>query len=135
VTIVDVSLSQDNLLRGQLVNRDGASKSKATVILVSTRGPVAQTTTNDKGTFAFRVAKGGVYVLSDGETSTLVRAWTKQAAPPSAQPGILMVSDQGVARAAIGRDPLASTYVLGTAAAAGVIAGFVIWVSNNDDAS
>lgn len=63
------------------------------------------------------VAKGGVYILSDGERSVMVRAWTNAAAPPSANTGILMVSDQNVTRGALGDNLELGVLSLGVAAA------------------
>ena len=49
VTIVDVALTQDNLLRGQVVNGEGTPKAKAKVTLASSGRVVAQTVTDDQG--------------------------------------------------------------------------------------
>jgi hypothetical protein len=132
LTIVDVALTQDNLLRGQVVNRDGVPKANAKVTLASSGRIAAQTVTDDHGVFALEVARGGVYVLSDGEASAMVRAWTKEAAPPSTKPGILMVSDRDVARGALGGLSMGS--VIGIAAIVGVTTAVII-KAVDDDAS
>ena len=131
--IVDVSLTPDNLLRGQLVNREGAPKAKALMTLASEGEVVTRGTTDEKGFFALKAEKGGMYVLSDGETSALVRAWTSQAAPPSANTGVLMVSDRDVTRANLGGGGMGS--FIGWAAVIGVVAGVVIAAADDDDAS
>lgn len=133
MAIVDVSLTQDNLLQGQLVNRDGAPKAKAQMTLASGGEVVTRGVTDEKGFFTLKVDKGGVYALSDGQTSALVRAWTSQAAPPSANSGVLMVSDQNVTRAALGGGGLGT--VIGWAAVIGVVTGVIIAAADNDDAS
>jgi len=131
--IVDVALTQENLLRGQVVNREGAPKAGSKVTLASSGRIVAQAVTDDQGVFALKVAKGGVFVLSDDEGSVMVRAWTNAAAPPSTKSGILMVSDREVARGALGSGGLGS--LIGLAAIAGVVTAVVVVAADDDDAS
>lgn len=130
--IVDVSLTQDSLLRGQVVNGEGTPKASTQVTLASSDGIVARGVTDEQGIFALKVDKGGIYSLSDGESSALVRAWTSQAAPPSANSGILMVSDQNVTRAALGGGGLGTC--IGWAAVIGVVTAVII-AATDDDAS
>jgi hypothetical protein len=130
VTIVDIALTQDNLLRGQVVNSEGTPKAKAKVTLASSGRVVAQTVTDDQGVFALQVARGGVYVLSDGEASAMVRAWTKAAAPPSTNSGILMVSDQNVTRGGMAGG---LGNVIGWTAIALVVTGVIIAATDDDD--
>jgi hypothetical protein len=130
IAFVDVSLSQDNLLRGQLVNGEGIPKAKSQVTLASGGEVVARGVTDEQGFFALKVEKGGVYALSDGETATLVRAWTSQAAPPSANNGVLMVSDRDVTRAALGNGGLRD--VVGWAAVIGVVTAVIVAAADND---
>jgi len=131
MTIVDVALTQDNLLRGQVVNREGAPKAGSKVTLASSGRVVAQAVTDDQGVFALKVAKGGVYVLSDDEGAVMVRAWTKAAAPPSTKTGVLMVSDREVARGALGGGGLGA--LIGLAAIAGVVTAVVVAAADEDD--
>ncbi len=133
VTVVDVALTQDNLLRGQVVNREGAPKARTKVTLASSGRVVAQTVTDDQGVFALPVARGGVYALSDGEGTAMVRAWTNAAAPPATKTGILMVSDRDVARGALGGGGLGA--LIGLAAIAGVVTAVVVAAADDDDAS
>ncbi len=133
MAVVDVSLTQDNLLQGQLVDSAGAPKAKAQMTLASGGEVVTRGVTNEKGFFALQVDKGGVYALSDGQTSALVRAWTSQAAPPSANTGVLMVSGQDVSRANLGNGNLGT--VIGWAAVIGIVTAVIIAASDDDDAS
>lgn len=132
MAIVDVSLTQDSLLRGQVVNRAGTPKAGAQMTLASGGEIVARGVTDDQGLFALKVEKGGIYALSDGQTSALVRAWTSQAAPPTANNGVLMVSDRNVTRATLGDGGLGT--VVGWAAVLGVTAAVII-AAADDDAS
>jgi hypothetical protein len=130
-TIMDVALTQDSLLRGQLINREGIPKPGTKMTLALGGRVVAQTVTDNQGVFALEVGKGGIYMLSDGEKSVMVRAWTNAAAPPSAQKGILVVSDQNVTRAALGNRPVATCALV----AAFLGGTFALINSDDDDAS
>ena len=122
--LVDIKLTSDNLLQGQLVDRQGAAKANTKVQLSAGGEVVAEGISDQQGAFRIPVDRGGVYALSDGETSALVRVWTRQAAPPSAQPAVLMVSDPELTRGALGRGGMDT--VIGWAAIIGVTAA-VIW--------
>ncbi len=133
--IVDVALTQNNQLRGQLVNGDGKAKAGTQVTVSSGRQVIGQTVTDEQGLFAVRMDKGGVYALSDGKTSALVRVWTSQAAPPSAIDGILMVSAENISRANLSRTYGGLRGVLETATVLGAMGGVVYLAADNDDSS
>jgi hypothetical protein len=122
--LVDIALTSNNLLQGQLVDRQGVPKANTTVQLSGGSKIVGEGISDEQGVFRIPVERGGVYALSDGETSALVRVWTQQAAPPSAQPAVLMVSDPELTRGALGRGGMDT--VIGWAAIIGVTAA-VIW--------
>lgn len=134
--IVDVALTQDNLLRGQLVMSGGQAKSGANILVSSGQGVAYGTTTDDRGLFAVRVERGGMYILKHGETSVVIRAWTNQAAPPSAKTGILMVADEHVSRGNLSsRGARLSTRRYGpieSAVLIGAIGGVVFLAADND---
>ncbi|TVS07968.1 MAG: hypothetical protein EA424_29125 [Planctomycetaceae bacterium] len=122
--LVDIALTSNNLLQGQLVDRQGAPKAGTKVQLSSGTEVLAEGISDPQGAFRIPVERGGVYTLSDGEASALVRVWTQEAAPPSAQPAVLMVSDPELTRGALGRGGMDT--VIGWAAIIGVTAA-VIW--------
>jgi hypothetical protein len=122
--LVDVALTSNNLLQGQLVDRQGAPKANATVQLSSGAKVLGESHTDQQGAFQIPVQRGGVYTLTDGEASALIRVWTHGAAPPSAKPAVLMVSDPELTRGALGRGGLDTA--IGWAAIIGVTAA-VIW--------
>ena len=138
-SVVDVKLDDNGMLRGQLVNRDGTTKAKRTVMLIAAGHAVAEGVTDHNGHFAIPLAKGGVYTITDGEAGAVLRVWTNAAAPPSAQGGILLVSDSTLARGNIGEG-----YVelaehpwltgLGLLAIGGAVTAVVI-AADDDDAS
>ena len=134
-----MKLAENGMLRGQLVNREGTAKAKRTVMLIAAGHVVAQGVTDQNGNFAIPLAKGGVYTITDGETGAVLRVWTTAAAPPTAQGGILLVSDSTLARGNIGEG-----YVelaehpwltgLGLLAIGGTVTAIVI-AADDDDAS
>lgn len=127
----DVTLTADGLLRGQLVNRDGAAKANLSVTAYAAEQAVGQSRTDQQGNFAIRLAKGGVYRLSDGETSTVLRVWTSQSAPPSAKAGVLMVSDKDLTRGQLGGGfPLVPILLV-----TGIAAGIAVAATAHHDAS
>jgi hypothetical protein len=141
LSVVDVKLADNGTLRGQLVNREGAAKAKRTVTAIAAGQVVAQGVTDHKGNFAIPLAKGGVYTITDGETGAVVRVWTNAAAPPSAQGGILLVSDPTLARGNHDGEGACGWFhqggwvpVLGLVAIAGVATAIVI-AATDDDAS
>jgi hypothetical protein len=122
--LVDIALTSNNLLQGQLVDRQGVAKANTKVQLSAGTEVLAEGISDQQGAFRIPVERGGVYTLSDGEASALVRVWTHEAAPPSAQPAVLMVSDPELTRGALGRGGMDT--VIGWAAIIGVTAA-VIW--------
>ncbi len=135
---LDIALTE-GMLRGQLLDGQGSPRSDVPVT-VSTRDRVVQRTASDaQGKFAVPLDQGGVYVLAAGGTSTLVRAWTKAAAPPTAKDAVLLVSGQDVQRGKGDyRDWWGNPYVrtgVAVAAIAGIATAIVLAVDDDDDAS
>lgn len=97
--VTDVKLTQDGVLRGQFVSTTGAPKAGAQVAVSTANEVVATSTTGNQGEFAVQLNKGGVYQVSDGESSTLLRVWTHHSAPPAASQAVLIVSGDSTARA------------------------------------
>jgi hypothetical protein len=128
--VADVALDSSNLLRGQLVDRQGAGKADCQIRLLSASEVVATTVTDKQGVFQLPLERGGVYTLDDGQSMAVFRVWTRQAAPPSAKEAVLIVSDPDLTRARLGRGGLNS--LLGWAAIIGVAAA-VIWAVTKDD--
>lgn len=112
-----------------------AAKVGSRVTVSAGRQVISQAITDEEGVFAVRLDKGGVYTVSDGTTSALVRVWANQAAPPMANDGILMVTDADVSRANLSRRYSGFRGCLDTAAVFAAI-GTVVWLAaDNDDAS
>jgi hypothetical protein len=96
--IVDVRLQDGNVLLGQVVDRNGAPLENTPVALQTNDQTLAQGMTGAEGKFQVAGLKPGVYQLVSAEGGQVVRVWTAQTAPQSAQPRALVTSGDGVVR-------------------------------------
>jgi hypothetical protein len=112
------------MLEGQVLDRQGAPKANVNIRLMAAAEVLSESVTDQRGAFRIPVERGGVYSLHDGEASALIRVWTREAAPPTAKPAVLMVSDPEMARGALGRGGMDT--VIGWAAIIAVT-GAVVW--------
>ena len=129
----DVTLANDGMLRGQLVDTNGWAQSGVQVAALSGDRVVAKSVTDESGHFALSVGTSGVYLLSDGNSAALVRAWNANAAPPIAKSSLLFVSGNSVERGGRPRPRLSA--IVGVAAFAGVAALVIAAATDDDDAS
>lgn len=133
--ISDIQLAQSGTLQGQVVNREGKAVARTEVNLLQGDTAVARTTTDERGNFSFARLNTGVYSLEAAGSTSLHRVWSAAVAPPSARPGVLIVSDTQAVRGQVAG--LAGLGGLGgVAAASAVIAGgyyLVDEVINDDD--
>lgn len=135
VPVVDVALA-DGILRGQLVDGQGAPRSHTVVTISSSGDRVLQrTTTNEVGFFSVRLDRAGIYVVSAGDSSSVIRAWSRPAAPPSAKDSLLLVSSQNIERGNLGDrrilvDPRLRVG-LAVAAIGGIAAAIVVAVNDS----
>jgi hypothetical protein len=119
---VDVALSHDKLLHGQVVSAQNAPRPGLPVSLVSQGEVVAQATTDASGAFRVPVARGGVYVVSADGAERVVRTWTEQSAPPSAKNGVLVVADETAVRGQAG------SWIANNIIPLGIVGGFAGWI-------
>jgi len=94
----DVQLQKGGMLVGQVVDAQGAPQVKMPVSLTQGGKTVAPTTTNRGGFFAVRGVTAGTYCVAADKTQGVYRLWSTGTAPPSAQPGTLLVVGQGPSR-------------------------------------
>jgi len=86
------------VLLGQVVDTQGAGKSNVAVAIFLENRELVATKSSQDGYFAFKGLRGGVYRVSAEEGQGLFRVWSAGTAPPNAQQGALVVSDNTVAR-------------------------------------
>lgn len=113
----DIALHQGGVLVGQIVDAKGVSIAKAQVSLFSAGKEVARTQSDSTGNFAVKGLKGGVYQVASENNQGVYRLWSAQTAPPSAQRGMMLVSDTDIA--------------LGQGGQAGPFRGVANWVSQH----
>jgi len=96
--VVDVALRDGGVLIGQVVDEQGAAMENVGVSLrYQDRDLVASKTTKE-GYFAFKGLRGGVYQIVAARGHGVYRVWSPGTAPPAAQEGALVVSDNTVVR-------------------------------------
>jgi len=91
--VIDVELREDGLLLGQVVAADGKPVAKTTVSLRRAGVEVATTRTERSGYFFVKGLRGGTYEIATDQTRGIYRLWAPNTAPPTAQPGALIVVD------------------------------------------
>jgi len=99
--VTDVTLHdgpQGNVLIGQVQDQQGVAQASIPVALYGSGKKLAEAQTDRNGYFAFSGLRGGVYQVTAAEGAGAYRAWTPGTAPPSAQPGALVVSGTDLAR-------------------------------------
>lgn len=132
-TVRDVALRNGGVLVGQVVDPQGVPRVGVPVTIRSGQQPLAVGITDKGGYFAFSGLQGGAYQLSTQEVQGVYRTWTPGAAPPSAQPGALIVDGTEVVRGSSKetiRFYLSNPWVWGTAAAAGIGTGTAFIIAN-----
>ena len=132
----DVTLTDAGLLRGQLVDTNGWAQSGVQVVALSGDRVGAKSVTDESGHFALSVGTSGVYLLSDGNSAALVRAWNANAAPPVAKSSLLFVSGNSIERGAkCGAPRPMLSAIVGIAAVGGIVAVVIAAAVDDDDAS
>jgi hypothetical protein len=95
--VLDVKLQASpngSLLLGQVQNPQGVAKADVSVALYQGGKIVGETRTDRSGFFGFPNLRGGVYQVATAGGAATYRVWTAETAPPSAQPGALLVADE-----------------------------------------
>ena len=95
----DVALQSGGVLVGQVVNAQGAGLAQAPVSIQVAGKEVARTLTDQAGKFAVPNLKGGVYEVASVGHKDICRCWAPQTAPPAAQHGLMLVSNEDLMRA------------------------------------
>lgn len=111
--VSDVSLTKDGALVGKVVNAQGKTMDGAVVTLNQGTKQVARVVADEEGAFKVTQMRGGVYQIKAGDGTGTYRVWTAEAAPPSARPQALVVTDPKVVRAQGGGADLGTAAALG----------------------
>ena len=103
ISISDVALGPQGTLYGAVVDPQGAPVAATPVALLCGKGVVGVAKTDPQGRFAFSNLKRGVYGVGAAGVVRACRVWAPRTAPPSANEGLLIVSDGRLVR---GRGPM-----------------------------
>lgn len=88
----DVVLRDGKILLGQVVTPEGKPLPGISVALRDRKTELAAGKTNENGYFAFSGLTTGTYQVVGAQTTGTYQVWTKDLAPPTAQPGALIVA-------------------------------------------
>jgi len=137
-TVRDVTLWQGGTLIGQVQNAQGVGQAGVPVVIYSGNQRVAVTKTDKNGYFSVSGLRGGLYQVASTNGMATYRLWSAQAAPPSAQPGAIVVADQELVRGQFGgRLGMILTHplVIGGAVAAAIAVPVAIAAADDDEAA
>jgi len=90
--VYDVRLHESGALLGQVVSPESQPLAGVPVKLRTSGKELAGATSDKNGYFAFAGLANGVYEIVTPEGRGVYRVWSHAAAPPSAQPGALVVN-------------------------------------------
>lgn len=96
---VDIQLTADRAIVGQLVNQNGVAIASAPVEIWK-KGQLVQTTmTGDDGRYRLANLIGGSYEINFGDRIQPARCWTSGTAPPKSIASLRTIADEQVVRA------------------------------------
>ena len=118
--VVDIALSDGGVLHGHVVDLQGANVAGVPVSVKAQNRDVATATTATDGSFAVQNLQGGVYQVAAGEGQGAYRLWSDGTAPPSAQKGAIVYTQNGAPHSGLKMfltNPLVIAAVVATAIA------------------
>ncbi|QEG36168.1 hypothetical protein Pr1d_34770 [Bythopirellula goksoeyrii] len=95
---LDISLQTGGVLSGKVVTAAGNVQPGLPVVVRAGGEELATTKTDPSGNFQVAGLKGGVVEVAAAGTQGNCRLWAPGTAPPAAQPGLLVVSQDQVVR-------------------------------------
>lgn len=134
--IRDIALQENGLLKGQVLDTQGAPVTGAPVAVVQQGKVIAAARTDTAGRFAIGGLKGGVFEVVTERGGAAYRFWAPHTAPPSAQADALIINSDTVVRGGMGGGAigfLSNPWVLGGIAAAAI--AIPLALDDDDDAS
>jgi len=93
--VTDIALAEGGTLHGQLVDLRAGGVVGAPVSLRAQDREVATTTTKADGRFEVQGLRGGVYQVAAGQGNGIYRFWSPGTAPPAAQKGAIIYTQNG----------------------------------------
>ena len=99
MTTLDIELTRDRVLTGQLVNDVGGPIAVAPVEVWRNRQLIQTSMTDQRGRFRLAQLNGGTYKINSGDRVQTARLWTAGSAPPNSISSLRIVADEQVVRA------------------------------------
>jgi hypothetical protein len=96
---LDVELSPDGVLAGQILDPAGQPVENVPLRLIHRGQTVSVTASDQTGGFRFAGIRGGTHQITTPNGAVPVRCWKSRTAPPAAHNAILLVSDGKTVRA------------------------------------
>jgi len=126
VALTDVALQEGGVLRGQVVDAQGAPQADSLVRVTHMGNAVASVQTDADGRFAVGGLRGGVHALETAEGAAAYRFWAPNTAPPVANNSVLFVNDGLVQRDQLYNVLYPGPFVQGMVFG-GIITGLTYW--------
>jgi hypothetical protein len=98
ITVGDVSLDNDGVLTGQVVDAQGIAMKNVPVRVLHQGAQIAVVQSDAEGRFAIAGLRGGVHQVETPVSTNVYRFWAAHTSPPSASRGVLLVNDGTVER-------------------------------------
>jgi len=133
--IRDIALQENGLLKGQVLDTQGAPVTGAPVAVIQQGKVIAAAKTDINGHFAIAGLKGGVFEVVTEQGGAAYRFWAPRTAPPAAQADALIINGGTAVRGAMGGGAigfLSNPWVLGLIAAGAIAIPLAL---DDDDAS
>ncbi|MEN6458615.1 MAG: carboxypeptidase-like regulatory domain-containing protein [Thermoguttaceae bacterium] len=99
--VVDIALADGGVLQGQVVDLQGGHVANVPVSVKAADREVAQAVTTADGRFSVQGLRGGVYQVAAGEGQGVYRLWSSNTAPPSAQKGAVVYTQNAQPRSGL----------------------------------
>ena len=126
--VLDVALANGGVMQGQVIDAQGHPVPMTPIAVLHESKEVAKTTTDADGNFTVSGLRSGQHVIVAGDEGKLVRMWSENTAPPSANSRVMITKGQQIARG----QGLFSPTGLMLLGLGGIVAGGLISQNNSD---
>ncbi len=96
IRILDISLQTGGVLSGQVADAVGNGHAGVPVAVLAGGNEIGRSTTDEVGKFQIAGLRGGVVTVAAAGTQGNCRLWSPGTAPPAAQQGLLVVSQDQI---------------------------------------
>lgn len=104
IRIIDVELTKDGRLQGDVINAKKESVKEAVISVRTAKQEIGRSLSTESGTFSVEKMPAGTFYIVAGTGHGVYRLWKNGTAPNTALKSIRIVSDRAVIRAQNGTD-------------------------------